>query len=87
MISCFADQQIARLNGYGSSADGDDSGGGSGVITVVTGKLEELAGRGAIPPASVDVIVSEWMGYALLFESMLDTVRASALVCVYSRVV
>ena len=22
----------------------------------------------------VDVIVSEWMGYALLFESMLDTV-------------
>jgi hypothetical protein len=24
--------------------------------------------------AQVDVIVSEWMGYALLFESMLDTV-------------
>ena len=25
-------------------------------------------------PLQVDVIVSEWMGYALLFESMLDSV-------------
>ena len=28
-------------------------------------------------PPQVDVIVSEWMGYALLFESMLDSVLAA----------
>ena len=32
--------------------------------------LKELPGGAA----EVDVIVSEWMGYALLFETMLDTV-------------
>jgi hypothetical protein len=25
----------------------------------------------------VDIIISEWMGYFLLYESMLDTVRAA----------
>jgi len=33
------------------------------------GKLEEL-----VLPEKVDIIVSEWMGYFLLYESMLDTV-------------
>ena len=33
--------------------------------------LEGQAGRAC---EQVDVIVSEWMGYALLFETMLDTV-------------
>ena len=39
------------------------------------GKAEELE---ALPGVSdkVDVLVSEWMGYALLFESMLDSVLA-----------
>ncbi|EDQ88829.1 uncharacterized protein MONBRDRAFT_32648 [Monosiga brevicollis MX1] len=39
-------------------------------ITVLHGKVEEVA----LPPEGVDVIVSEWMGYFLLFESMLDSV-------------
>ena len=40
------------------------------VIEVVRARVEELA----LPPQSADIIVSEWMGYGLLFESMLDSV-------------
>ncbi|KAH9925083.1 protein arginine N-methyltransferase [Amylocystis lapponica] len=42
------------------------------VITVIRGKIEEVS----LPEGTthVDVIVSEWMGYALLYESMLDSV-------------
>ncbi len=40
------------------------------VITLVQGKVEEVT----IPVESVDIIVSEWMGYFLLYESMLETV-------------
>ena len=39
-------------------------------ITVFSGKAEDLD----LPVDTVDIIVSEWMGYALLYESMLDTV-------------
>lgn len=39
-------------------------------ITLVKGKLEEAD----LPIKEFDVIVSEWMGYFLLYESMLDTV-------------
>ncbi|KAJ2543078.1 hypothetical protein EV175_006008 [Coemansia sp. RSA 1933] len=41
-----------------------------GVVTLVKGKIEELE----LPVAQVDIIVSEWMGYFLLFEAMLDSV-------------
>jgi len=43
------------------------------VITIVQGKVEELK---ELPDGvkSVDIIVSEWMGYFLLYESMLQTV-------------
>lgn len=41
-----------------------------GVITLVRGKIEELE----LPVDKVDIIVSEWMGYFLLFEAMLDSV-------------
>jgi len=41
-------------------------------IQIVYGKLEDI--EGDIPGAPFDVLVSEWMGYGLLFESMLDTV-------------
>ena len=34
------------------------------------GKLEEVA----LPFEQFDIIISEWMGYFLLYESMLDTV-------------
>mmetsp|Transcript_3007 Transcript_3007/g.6858 ORF Transcript_3007/g.6858 Transcript_3007/m.6858 type:complete len:372 (+) Transcript_3007:53-1168(+) len=50
--------EIARRNGFGE------------VITYVQGKVEEVE----IPVDKVDIIVSEWMGYFLMFESMLDSV-------------
>ena len=40
------------------------------VITLVKGKLEEAE----LPIQQFDIIISEWMGYFLLYESMLDTV-------------
>lgn len=39
-------------------------------ITVLKGKMEEVE----LPVEKVDIIISEWMGYFLLYESMLDTV-------------
>ncbi|XP_038076266.1 protein arginine N-methyltransferase 3-like isoform X2 [Patiria miniata] len=39
-------------------------------ITLIKGRVEDIS----IPVDKVDVIISEWMGYFLLFESMLDTV-------------
>uniref|UniRef100_A0A8C2RP65 type I protein arginine methyltransferase n=1 Tax=Capra hircus TaxID=9925 RepID=A0A8C2RP65_CAPHI len=39
-------------------------------ITLIKGKIEEVR----LPVEKVDVIISEWMGYFLLFESMLDSV-------------
>ena len=41
-----------------------------GVIRCLRGKIEEVT----LPVEKVDVIVSEWMGYGLLYESMLDSV-------------
>lgn len=40
------------------------------VITLIKGKIEEVE----LPVDNVDIIISEWMGYCLLYESMLDTV-------------
>lgn len=42
------------------------------IITVVNGKVEEVELPDGIK--QVDIIISEWMGYCLLYESMLDTV-------------
>ena len=39
-------------------------------ITLIQGKMEEIE----LPVPQVDIIVSEWMGYFLLYESMLNTV-------------
>ncbi len=39
-------------------------------ITLIKGKVEEIS----LPVEKVDVIISEWMGYCLFYESMLDTV-------------
>jgi len=41
-------------------------------ITLLQGKMEEI--ELPIPSQSVDIIISEWMGYFLLYESMLNTV-------------
>nr|GLL40988.1 probable protein arginine N-methyltransferase 3 [Ipomoea trifida] len=46
----------------------------TGVIEVVQGMVEELDGTRNIQPNSVDVLISEWMGYCLLYESMLSSV-------------
>ncbi|TMX00722.1 hypothetical protein EJD97_000255 [Solanum chilense] len=51
-------QEIVKLNGF------------SDVITVIKGKVEEID----LPVRKVDIIISEWMGYFLLYENMLDTV-------------
>lgn len=51
-------KEIVSLNGF------EDK------ITLFKGKLEDIK----LPVDSVDIIVSEWMGYFLLYESMLDTV-------------
>jgi SAM-dependent methyltransferase len=40
------------------------------VVTLIQGKIEEVE----LPVEKVDVIISEWMGYFLVFESMLDSV-------------
>lgn len=51
-------QKIIEANGF------------SDRITLVKGKLEETE----LPIKEFDIIISEWMGYFLLYESMLDTV-------------
>jgi protein arginine N-methyltransferase 1 len=37
---------------------------------VIKGKMEEIV----LPVPKVDIIISEWMGYMLFYESMLDCV-------------
>ncbi|KAL7751711.1 Nuclear SAM-dependent mono-and asymmetric methyltransferase [Sorochytrium milnesiophthora] len=51
-------REIVRDNGFESK------------ITLIQGKMEEVT----LPVDKVDIIISEWMGYFLLYESMLDTV-------------
>jgi type I protein arginine methyltransferase len=51
-------REIVRVNGM------EDQ------ITLLQGKMEEVE----MPFPKVDIIISEWMGYFLLYESMLDTV-------------
>ena len=51
-----------------------------GKVKVLRGKVEELDLQPLLPKhgdeeeAKVDIVVSEWMGYCLLYESMLDSV-------------
>ncbi|KAG8657002.1 hypothetical protein MANES_03G030932v8 [Manihot esculenta] len=47
-----------------------ESNGFSEVVTVLKGKIEEIE----LPVAKVDIIISKWMGYFLLYENMLNTV-------------
>lgn len=39
-------------------------------VTIIRGKIEEIT----LPVPKVDIIISEWMGYCLFYESMLDSV-------------
>ncbi|KAJ3521961.1 hypothetical protein NM208_g13068 [Fusarium decemcellulare] len=54
----FKAREIVKANGL------------SDKITLLQGKMEEVQ----LPFPKVDIIISEWMGYFLLYESMLDTV-------------
>ena len=60
-------REIVELNGY------------SHVVTCVRGKCEDLIANNALPlnGKTVDIIVSEWMGYALFFETMLPSVMVA----------
>lgn len=40
------------------------------MVTLIKGKVEEIE----LPVEKVDIIVSEWMGYCLFYECMLETV-------------
>jgi protein arginine N-methyltransferase 1 len=40
------------------------------IVTIIKGKVEDIE----LPVDKVDIIISEWMGYFLFYESMLDTV-------------
>lgn len=39
-------------------------------VTMIRGKVEDIT----LPVESVDIIISEWMGYFLFYESMVETV-------------
>eukprot|EP00126_Sphaerothecum_destruens_P007753 Sdes_comp19976_c0_seq1m12548 len=56
--------RIVELNGF------------SDKITILQGKMEEVDLTEVIqrPDKKVDIIISEWMGYFLFYESMLDSV-------------
>lgn len=51
-------KEIIKLNNYQDK------------ITIINGKIEEIE----LPVEKVDIIISEWMGYALLYEGMFDSV-------------
>ncbi|KAL5570590.1 hypothetical protein UlMin_027165 [Ulmus minor] len=67
--------QIAKdndfLRGTCSTSDSDHC---NGVVEVVQTMVEELDEKTNIQPNSIDVLLSEWMGYCLLYESMLSSV-------------
>lgn len=66
--------QIAEDNNLLSSGISSEGSQRNGVIEVVQGMVEELDNTDHIKPQSIDVLVSEWMGYCLLYESMLISV-------------
>ncbi|XP_030465580.1 probable protein arginine N-methyltransferase 3 [Syzygium oleosum] len=67
--------QIAKDNGLWRSGRPDGCNDScKGVVEVVHSMVEELDKSIQIQPHSVDVLISEWMGYCLLYESMLNSV-------------
>uniref|UniRef100_A0ACD5WQ39 Uncharacterized protein n=1 Tax=Avena sativa TaxID=4498 RepID=A0ACD5WQ39_AVESA len=67
--------QVAKINGllYDENTKVEQNR-SPHVISVVHTKAEELNHKMQIPPNGFDVLVSEWMGYCLLYESMLSSV-------------
>ncbi|GBF96074.1 arginine N-methyltransferase-like [Raphidocelis subcapitata] len=73
VVGLDASERIAGFARKNVAANGLDRESG-GPVSIVTGRVEQVADIGS---EQVDVIVSEWMGYALLFETMLDSVLAA----------
>ncbi|WJX36641.1 Protein arginine N-methyltransferase 3 [Trifolium repens] len=67
--------QVAKNNGLLlSKSETRVNGNNKGVVEVVHGMVEEIDKIVELQPHSVDVLLSEWMGYCLLYESMLGSV-------------
>lgn len=74
---CFPSNliQVAKDNSLLSSKNETRvNGNKKGVVEVVHGMVEEIDKIVELQPHSVDVLLSEWMGYCLLYESMLGSV-------------
>lgn len=68
--------EIVNLNGY------------SDVITILHGKVEDLIAQQKLPlgkDEKANVIISEWMGYSLFFETMLPSVLKVRDLCMDKR--
>ncbi|KAL5197215.1 hypothetical protein ABZP36_000727 [Zizania latifolia] len=67
--------EVAKNNGflYGENMEMEQKR-DTQVISVVHTKAEELNHKIQVPSSGFDVLVSEWMGYCLLYESMLSSV-------------
>jgi type I protein arginine methyltransferase len=61
---------IEKANIYLHSRNIVEENGFSDKITIINGLVEEIE----LPVDKVDIIISEWMGYFLLYESMFDSV-------------
>uniref|UniRef100_A0A804PAX4 Methyltransferase type 11 domain-containing protein n=2 Tax=Zea mays TaxID=4577 RepID=A0A804PAX4_MAIZE len=68
--------QVAKNNGmlYDENVEAEQKQGSAQVISVVHTKAEELNQKIQVPQNGFDLLVSEWMGYCLLYESMLSSV-------------
>ncbi|KAF8022184.1 hypothetical protein BT93_G2359 [Corymbia citriodora subsp. variegata] len=67
--------QTAKDNGLWQSGRPDGCNDScKGVVEVVHSMVEDVDKSIQIQPHSVDVLISEWMGYCLLYESMLNSV-------------
>ncbi|XP_066393949.1 probable protein arginine N-methyltransferase 3 [Miscanthus floridulus] len=68
--------QVAKNNGllYDENVKAEPKQGSAQLISVVHTKAEELNQKIQVPQNGFDVLVSEWMGYCLLYESMLSSV-------------
>jgi len=69
-IAAFAQRNV-EANGLAAAQGGP--------VSIVSGVVEDLCRQDELVPGvgQVDVVVSEWMGYALLFETMLPSVFAA----------
>ena len=61
---------IEKANIYTHSRNIIEENGLSDKITIINGLVEDIT----LPVDKVDIIISEWMGYFLLYESMFDSV-------------